>query len=157
MPYITHLTLNAGHASRCAREDVADQTMIDARQWLTAALTSGQPEPIPGLKKPYTAQAMQAEGALIVTVYAPAPEVGKPHPLATFGIAPRSRQAPRLWEMLTQQPGVKPGLQRPDAPWCAVILQPALVMHPGATRWLGDFERTVAWAWTTKHPDISEA
>lgn len=155
--YIAHLTLNTGHMARALREDVADQAMIYVREWLADAIASGRPEPIPGLKKPYTAQALQADGALIVTVYGPAPEVGRPHPLVTFGVAPRSRQASRLWDMLTQQPGVKPGLQQPGTPWCAAIVQPGLVMHTGARRWLGDFERTVAWAWATKHPDIAEA
>lgn len=156
MTHITHLTLNTGHASRALREDVSDDALLLVRQWLAHSLASGQPESIPGAS-PYTGLALQADGALIVTVYAPTPEAGRPHPLVTFGVAPRSRHAPRLWEMLTAQPGVKAALRQPGPPWCAVIVQPALVMHTSAADWLGDFERDVAWAWATQHPDIKSA
>ena len=43
------------------------------------------------------------------------------------------------------------------APWLAVITHPTLAAHLGATEWLGDFERCVAWAWITRHPAVESA
>ena len=45
-----------------------------------------------------------------------------------------------------------PSAKRPREPWCAVALHPTLAGDLGATQWLADFERSVAWAWITRTP-----
>jgi len=153
MQYITHLTLTTGHVARQQRADVSDEMLAVLVPWLRHALTSAAPQPVPQTEG-YQARAVAQGGSLVVTVYAPTPDVGPALPLLTFGVAARSRHAPMLWELLTRQPCVQEGLRQPPAPWCGVVLYPALAGHLTATEWLGDFERCVAWAWVTRNPGL---
>lgn len=158
MHYITHITLTTGHVAHQGREDVSDATLAVVVPWLRAALSSGQPEPIPAVPGGYAAVALQQDGALVVTVYGPSPDIGQRMPLATFGVAARSRHASMLWDMLMHtQPAVLPRLQQPGTPWCAVVPYPMLLDHPDAAEWLGDLERCIAWAWATCTPDVRPA
>ena len=151
--YIEHITLNTAHDAPRRRSEVWEETMAIMVPWLAEAIAIGRPMPIPAADG-YQALALVQDGALVVTVYGPQPEVGRPDAVVTLGVAARSRQAPKLWELLTDMPGVKTGLQRPEAPWCAVVVHPRLVRHLLAAEWLGDFEHCVAWAWCTRTPDI---
>jgi len=154
MRYIAHVTLTTGHSARSTREDVAPDTLAVLVPWLRNALSAGRAIHIPGASDGCSALVMQQDGALLVTVYGPQPDIGVPAPLATFGVASRSRHAHKLWEMLRGQPWVLPSLLMPGAPWCAVVPYPSLLAHSEAAEWLGDFERCVAWAWVTKQPDL---
>jgi hypothetical protein len=153
--YIAHITLTTGHIARQQRADVSDAALATLVPWLADALATGQRTPLPWLPGGCSALALQQDGALVVTVYGPDPNIGKPVALATFGVAPRSRSAPPLWDMLMRtQPYVIAGLSMPAAPWCAVVPYPVLVAHPDAIEWLGDLERCVAWAWASRHPGL---
>lgn len=155
MHYISHITLTTGHVANHGRAVVSDAALAVVVPWLAEALTSLEPLPIPGVTGDFAALALQQAGALVVTVYGPQPDIGRREPLASFGVAVRSRQAGKLWDMLMQtQPGVIRGLQPPGVPWCAVVPYPALLAHGDALGWLGDFERCVAWAWVTRNPSI---
>ncbi|QNM94879.1 hypothetical protein [Chitinimonas koreensis] len=168
MPYLNHYTLTTSHNRRSDRAEVAEATMAVVAPWVLehAAIDRRPGDPV-ALPVPewahYTAHLLSHDGALIVTVYGPdGPFVlGKPPtrttPLLTFGVATKSRHAIPLWEMLMQQPFVHPKSQRPPAPWCAVALYPVLQQHPEAARWMGDFERCVAWAWITRNVGIESA
>ena len=48
-------------------------------------------------------------------------------------------------------------LQAPGTPWCAVALHPGFLEQHGASAWIGDFERCIAWAWLTRNPDLRPA
>lgn len=107
----------------------------------------------------YSADVLVEAGALVATIYAPQGlhppgriATGPDDPLATLGVAQRSRHGERLWAMMIDNFGAAPGLTRPAEPWCAVALHPALAMHIDAAHWLGDLERCIAWAWITRDP-----
>ncbi len=152
---IAHITMTTGDVARQGREAIAEDVMAEVVPWLASALASGQRAPIPAVPGGYSALALQHDGALIVTVYGPTPELGEPMPLATFGVATSARHATPLWDMLVQsQPGVRPGLRQPATPWCAVVPYLSLLLHAEAVSWLGDFERCAAWAWVTRHPAL---
>ncbi len=144
--YIHHITLNTGHASRIRPGDVSGETLARVGPWLAALVQSGQSAPLPVSDlADYTAHATAQNGALVVTISAPAGL-----PLVTMGVAVRSRHAIELWDGLVQLAKAnKP--QRPSAPWAAVVLWPSLSAHPEAAEWLGDLERCVAWAWRNTH------
>jgi hypothetical protein len=99
----------------------------------------------------YGARCLTQDGALVVTVYAPQPQVGQRPPLVTFGVAHRSRQGAALWTELLKVGPAAPGTREPHAPWCGVHVHPSIVGYMDALSWLGDFERCVAWAWISKH------
>jgi len=149
-PYITHLTLSTGHARRSPRDEVGDDTLQLLVPWLRKAAATGERLPLPVAElAQYGLIAMASDGALIATV-----DAGVGVPLVTIGVAQRSRQAAGLWANLASIFDVPPGLSPPRAPWCAVALRPALLDHPQASEWLGDFERCLAWAWITRNPQL---
>lgn len=59
--------------------------------------------------------------------------------LVRIGVANHSRCGAALWRRLGAEGAV------PGEPWCAVQLLDGLDQN--ASRWLGDFERCLAWAW----------
>lgn len=144
--YIHHITLNTGHVSRIRAGDVSGEALARVGPWLAALVQSGQPAPLPvsGLAN-YTAHATAQNGALVVTISAPAGL-----PLVTIGVAVRSRHAIDLWDGLAQLAKAHKSA-RPSAPWAAVVLWPALSAHNDAAAWLGDLERCVAWAWVLRN------
>lgn len=160
--YLNHITLNTGHLARTSRTDVAPAVTQLLASWLPATLNSGKYHhlPVPELSH-FSAQIFVQDGALVVTVSASVGphQQGKPHngqtmPLVTFGVAQRSRQGAPLWSMLVKAFGCVAGLQQPGTPYCAVAIHPRIAAYKGATGWLGDFERCVAWAWITRNPDL---
>ncbi len=139
--YIHHITLNTGHASRIRPGDVSGETLARVGPWLAALGKSGLSAPLPvSALADYTAHATAQDGALAVTISAPSGL-----PLVTLGVAARSRHAVELWDGLASL--AKADVKRPTAPWCAVVLWPALAAHPDAAEWLGDLERCIALAW----------
>ncbi|CBA14785.1 hypothetical protein [Xanthomonas albilineans] len=152
---IAHITLTTGDVAKQGREAIVDTTLAIVGSWLTSALVSGKPEPIPGIKSGNAALALQQDGALVVTVYGPTPDVGKADALVTFGVATHSMHANNLWSMLLQtQPYIRKDLQQPCMPWCAVVPYPNLLNHTDAAAWIADFERCVAWAWASRNPEL---
>ena len=84
---------------------------------------------------------------MVATVWADGPpsEI-----LISMGIAGRARCGAEIWRTLHQVaalPCVTSPDHQPRAPWCGIVLEPALSRHPKAAKWLGDFERCLAWAW----------
>lgn len=148
-PYIYHMALASGHTRRSPRAEVADETLALLAPWLAAAVNSGQRHPLPTAELAHYDAAVTVEnGGLLVTVFA------GDDPLATFGVAQRSRQGGDLWALILAHFPAKPETGKPAEPWCAVALHPALIAHPDAMGWLGDFERCIAWAWITRDPQI---
>jgi len=155
MHTITHITLTTGDIACQQREDVPDGALDALVPWLRDALGNGRRILIPDVPGGCSALAMQRDGALVVTVYGPHPDIGQPEPLATFGVATRSPHALSLWTMLMQsQPFVRPELTMPGAPWCAVVPYPSLMLHADVLAWISKFEACVAWVWITRNPDV---
>ena len=160
MTYLHHITLSTGHTARTNLADVAPEVIEALTVWLPATLNSGQMHalPVPELCH-FAAQAFVQDGALVVTVSAPIGphQPGKPHagqtmPLVTFGVAQRSRHGAVLWGLMVKAFGCKPGLQVPQTPFCAVAIHPGIAIYKGPGKWLGDFERCVAWTWLESKP-----
>lgn len=152
--YLTHLTLTTGHRMRSERSAMAEDTMDAMMRWLSPIINTGQQHPLPAPLADYTALALSRQGALLVTVYGRAPQVGARMPLVTFGVVHRSRQAKTLWHMLLRPEvgPVAPGVAQPGTPWLAVHLHPTAASDVEALGWLADFERSVAWSWITRQP-----
>ncbi|GKS87138.1 hypothetical protein AVMA1855_23320 [Acidovorax sp. SUPP1855] len=145
--------MTTGDSVHSRRDQIADATIAACAAWTDKALASGKPEPLFAPVADYAAQALRAEGALVVTVFGRAPQVGKRVPLVTFGVAQRSRQAERLWRLMMQ--GVYspvPHLARPPVPWCAAGVYASAASDMEALSWIGQFEQAVAWAWITRSP-----
>ncbi len=151
--YIEHLTLTTGHTLPRRRGEVGDDILAIMVPWLRDAIAAGEPVTIPAVDG-CQALALVDNGALVVTVYGPKPDIGPSIPLVSFGVCARSRAAPMLWSALTAMPGVVAGIKQPAVPWCAVVLHPTLIMYPQASEWLGDFEHVIAWAWVTRNPEL---
>src|SRR5690606_9257083 len=125
---------------------------------LDAAL-AGDEAPIPATDPPCTITAASEGRCMIATVWGPDRDSQRV-PLATIGIAAHSRCGARLWEMMHHQAvsplKTRPG-DRPEAPWCAVRLEPGITLYRDAAHWLGDFERILAWVWLARLDQREEA
>lgn len=161
-PYITHITLTTGHMRRSPRDEVGDDTLRALHPWLTDLIASGErrPLPVPALAQ-YSVNATVEGGGLVATIWAPRgphvpshPHFGEVDPVATLGIAQRSRHGPDLWALMLAHLGGKSGLKRPAEPWCAVALHPAMAAHRDSAALIGDLERCIAWAWITRAPSL---
>lgn len=160
--YLNHITMTTGHIARTSRADVAQAVTALLAEWLPTTINSGKAHSLPVVAlSHFSAQVFVQDGALVVTVSAPAghhqpgkPHTGKAMPLVTFGVAQRSRQASPMWEMMVKAFGCKSGLKPPDTPLCAVAIHPGIAIYKGPAKWLGDFERCVAWVWITRNPDL---
>ena len=143
MTYIDHLTLNTGHLRRSWRGEVADNVVEHTRDLLADAIQSGGDAamPVPGYR--LYVEPFGSRRAALCTVYRGA------EPIATIGIAARPARA--LWGQLIalrhRLAPEAPPLSEPQAPWCAVMVLPAIRDAVDALDWLGDFERCAAWAW----------
>jgi hypothetical protein len=140
--YLHFVTLNTGAVERTL--DIEERATHPAALDLGRALRDGR---APIASRPaYGLDAKTAGRALLCTIYGP---VGQP--LSTIGVASRSIDAARLWEMmhaasagygLLTDPAMPPAV-----PWCAVRVEPALVSDIEAARWLAAYELEIAWAW----------
>lgn len=160
-PYITHITLSTGHASRSDRSSVDDATLVVLRSWLQRLVDTGATESLPvAALSNFAAHATVGHGALLVTLLGPAgPHTpGRPAaariPMITIGVAQRSRQSAELWPLMVEQFGARAGLPPPPSPWLAVAVHPSSAAYRGDIGWLADFEQCVAWAWITRNPAI---
>lgn len=161
MTRLQHITINTGHSRWSDREEVGDVPLAVVSGLLDQALAVAGPIPLaPAALSHYTLKATVDGGALLATVSGPigphlpgAPHRGSTAPLATIAVARRNRQTRALWTMIwaSHDPAVPP--PPGSAPWIAVLLHPTLNLYPDAQRWLGDFERCLAWAWIERRKD----
>lgn len=139
MSYLYHVTLDTGDIGTFDRASVSDAALATVGRHLKRAVSAGRDIiPTTGC----TLMASHAGPFFLGTILN---FTGAP--ILTFGVAPRSLGAHKLWEMLTSERELSsdPG-EAPPAPWLAVR------MEPGATRatladWMPDYERCIAWAW----------
>jgi hypothetical protein len=146
--YIAHVTLTTGHSRRSPRSEVSDAA-IDVCARLIAGFAAGQvsePQPIPGAPG-YSVSGRTGGRCMIATVWADGP----PSELVvSIGVAEHERCGATIWRALhevSHLPTMTSPDEQPRAPWCGVLIEPAIVAHQDAARWLGDFERCLAWAW----------
>lgn len=147
------ITLDGGLRQQLYRHQVHDEVMASLVPWLNEATVSGAMTPIPGTGG-YQAQVLPADGALVVTVFAPEPDIGESMPLASFGVATQRGHADTLWPMLTRLPGVLQGIEEPELPWCGTYLYSTLYRYPDAIEWIRGFEGCIAWAWASRNPGL---
>lgn len=148
--YLNHITLSTGHLARTSRADVSDDTIKALQPWLKATIAHQADYPLPGplgVRDGFVMSASLQGGGLVC-------HVGQVDtgPLVSFGVAARSRQSGELWAWLCAQYGSADALTAPSVPWCAVALHPGFLHQPGASAWIGDFERCVAWTWLERGP-----
>lgn len=162
--FINHITLSTGHCRRSPRTEVDDATLALLHPWLERTRTSGNIEPLPVAPLSHFGARVIKETGLVVTIYGPrGPHIpGRPHsgdfvPIATLGIAQRSRESEALWTSLRSHFCCKPGLTAPSTPWVAVSIHDNIAAYFDALQWIGDLERCIAWAWITRNPAIREA
>ena len=148
--YLIHVSLDTGHVHRSRREEAGDDAVERVANILEAALA--QPGEWRGFDAPGSGVSLRAtaQGAALLTTVAATAD--GPMPLVTFGVARNGRSAAALWPRLlaARGPTSAPRIERPQAPWLAVVTHPALVLRVDAVTWLGDLERLVAWAWVER-------
>jgi len=148
--YLWHITLETGHSRRSLRTEVSDEIILMLRPHLEGALRRGTvPLPIEG---GYQLKATAAGAFLVGTILD-----RDDTPIVTFGVAPRSRGAAKLWAMLHDgRPTDTEAPQPPAAPWLAVRMEFGALDFPDALDWLADYERCIAWTWIEMRKDAHE-
>jgi hypothetical protein len=146
MTYLHHTTLTTGHTRRSYRNEVHDVAVAACASGLAIALAKPGTHAAVAVDalEGYTITATAAGACLVATVW------HGDTPICTIGVASNARCAVHLWKMLhdtSTEPLITTSDKRPQAPWCAARLEPGLLARLDATAWLGDFERTLAWAW----------
>ncbi|WP_371346111.1 hypothetical protein [Ancylobacter sp. IITR112] len=143
--YIKHITLNTGHSVQSPRAGVRDDIVNLLRPVLRNAIESHALTPLVYGALNVSLRATSGGAHAMITLF----DDASGHPIITMTVATRSRGATGLWEMLHRDfagmdtdPSVPP-----LAPWCGVVLLPALPLRPDALGWAGDLERCLAWAW----------
>ncbi len=139
MTYLYHITLDTGDIGTFDRATMSDTAIKTIGPHLAKAVRTGK-DIIPTTA--CTLKATHAGPFLLGTIIN---FTGAP--ILTFGVAPKSRGAAKLWDMLIST-GVlasDPG-EVPPAPWLATR------MEAGASRstlasWIPDYQRLIAWAW----------
>lgn len=161
-----HVTLTTGHVRRSPRDEVSDETVAELWPLVVDLITGEGVAPrtrkVPGFPK-YQIQCLTYHGPPLFRVYGPIPDKvpkgGLDLPcLVTFGVVVEPGDgAEGLWRNvwvlghLDELHGEPPDL--PDElPWCAVALDAGLAKDHDAAKWLGDFERSIAWTlWSIRH------
>lgn len=142
-----HVTLTTGHVRRSTRDEISPPALDHCRALLARVLAPDAPPQVilPALGD-YTLGGRASGRCLVAIVRAP----HEHDPLATIGVATHSRCGARLWRELHtwgQTLVVTDPDRCPPEPWLAVTLDSRAVAHPEAMDWLGDFERSLGWAW----------
>jgi hypothetical protein len=142
--YLNHITLETGHVHRSPRADISAETLQFVTPHLMRAIERGEDVILaPGETGEFVLRATAAGAFLLATA------ISRRHgPLITFGVAPRSRNAGRLWESLHQGRTVETHRgDVPAAPWLAARMETTNVLALASARWLADYSRCLAWAW----------
>lgn len=143
-----HVTLTTGHSRDSERSEIDDGALAICAD-LIAHIGSGkisEPVAIPGCAG-YSLSGRTAGKCMVATVWADGPPSEM---VVSIGIAAQSPCGAAIWRTLhqvTAMPAATDPDQQPPAPWCGVVIEPALARHTDAAHWLGDFERCLAWAW----------
>lgn len=148
MTYLHHVTLTTGHVRRSPRAEVSDEAVAFCADLIARAVAGHATVPLPTAG--YSLGAAASSRCLTATVWADGPPS---ECIATIGVAAHSRCGAGLWRALHRYgttPIVTDPEQCPPEPWCAAALEGAIIQHPDATEWLGDFERCLAWAWLAR-------
>lgn len=133
--YLQQVTIDTGHVQRAYREDVAEDLLAGATDWLARA-TAGEAVTLPN-GWVITAEARGRAVVVVVMVDGA--------PAATLGIAARSRTG-GLWRFLCDTARVsQAGDSAPSAPWLALRLERDL--DPMQQIILTALARALAWAW----------
>lgn len=141
--FINHVTIDTGNTRKSPRSEVTNDVVKLLKKWLS----SSKPIKMPGAPDGsfvnqipccagFTALITPRGRSLIVSV------LHHFRPCVTFAVAPDSTSGAKMWEVLD-------GKQNPpQAPFCAVRFEVGMGLMPHEDlMWLGDFERSVAWAW----------
>ncbi|WP_353194589.1 hypothetical protein [Pusillimonas noertemannii] len=145
MAYLYFVTLNTGRHENIILPDTrhADNAAFD----LSSALINGRAAI--SSHKGYEISAMTIGPTLVYTIYR-----GTELPLATVGVAARSRGSANLWRMLheTARYPLATSPDRPPAePWCAVRAEPSMMTDAQSPwTWLATYEVEIAAAWINK-------
>jgi len=132
MPDLAHYTITTGHLRMSPRSEVPDD-VIDVLRPLLVTGEHVMPHPPGGYRLRVT-----VDGTALAATVLTASGV----PLATTTVAP---DAESLTHAL-RATGAKPA--KPiSAPAALVDVYPTLSTDHSASRWVGDFERCIAWSW----------
>lgn len=163
MKYIQHITLNTGHTSRSPIKDVDPAVRASLRPLIQQA-KDGHRVTLPSGKPTCTLKGASHGRCVLLNVAGPPlPQnvaagsgQGMPVPLVEIGIAPHSRCGNVLWSHMhdfASMLGLSVATDRdrcPSEPWVAALVLPSLQFHVETAVWLGDLERSLAWAWLEK-------
>lgn len=147
--YFHHVTVTTGHVSESYQVDIDAEALDVCRELLIRAL-GGEPAMIDLDSEVIGVAASQLEQSVLLEILSRSQGACNDVLVATCVISPGDIGGHALWAKLHQGAGfpvATNGLQPPDGAWCAVRLEPAGDALNGAVRWLGDFERGMAWAW----------
>lgn len=129
--YIWHETIETQHTRRSFLSEVAPDVLAAVQQWLKADRFD-----LPGGYE--CVITYRATHCIQAEVYTPAAVR-----LIQFGVADHPRCGQPMWVRLGGATDA-----RPQEPWCAASIDSAgTAADPEAYRWLGDFERCLAWGW----------
>lgn len=146
--YIEHVTLTTGHVRRSLRHEVLPETIAVIGK-LIGRITSGaasEAAPIPGCPG-YSVVGRAGGRCLVATIWADGPPAAV---ICTIGVADHPRCGAPVWRALHKYgdfPVLTDVNRQPAVPWCAAALERGIEGHIDAAGWLGDFERSLAWAW----------
>lgn len=145
MAYLYFVTLNTGRQEHINLPDA--KPLNEAAFDLSRALRNGR-SPVSG-HDGYEIEAFTLGPALVCTIYR-----GSDLPLATLGVAARSRGSTDLWRMMHETadyPLATSPDRAPAEPWCAVRAEPSLITDKQAPwTWLASYELKIASAWISK-------
>lgn len=151
MDTLYHLTINSGHARPSPRAEVGDATIA-----MLAPLIAAGGGRLPGPFAAYAVTLVRVEGEPDSATFTV--ERDGRLPLVTCFVFWGAGDGARFWAVVgtrlgqiaaSMRPGAMPTRlpRRPSAsPWLAVLLWPTADQDRDALAWLGDFERSLAWA-----------
>lgn len=146
MRVLRHVTLNTGEADECGADQVAGQ-VLEVLWPLIERVRQGEEVEVPGVEPPCSMTGKAERGGLTVTLWGP-PIGGRQVPISTISVASRGSKA---WRTLHEQEGGLPLTTSadlpPPEPWCAARLDVGVTVYPEANEWLGEFGRSLGWAW----------
>jgi len=149
--HVLHVTLTTGHRRLSHREEISAAALAACSEILDAIARPGVDSPsvaVPG-QPGYRVAGSVSGRCCVLTVH----HDDTREPVCTIGIAAHSRCGAGLWRELHRWgslPVATDPERCPPEPWVAAALAAGIAAHPEAARWLGDFERCLAWAWVAR-------
>jgi hypothetical protein len=141
---VIHYTLNSGNVRTSPRSEVADHVIAAMAPFVLVG-----DHRLPGpLGDRYRLVVPAADAGFLATVFR------DQLPLVTIAVAGTEADAHEMWPAIEglylsiyPDPLARVAPERPATlPWCAVVVVNAAQLGD-AVRWLGDFERCLAWTW----------